>query len=142
MEYKVVVSDPKSGKSYQLDVKDEQAKRIKGRKIGEAVEGGAVGLPGYKLEVTGGSDRGGFPMKEGVHLAGAVKILMGDGVGYHAEKGHRARRRVHGEEVGDQIVQVNTKVTEYGSKSLDELLGKPAEAKDAEKRVSDSDKAV
>ncbi|MFH0861483.1 MAG: 30S ribosomal protein S6e [Candidatus Altiarchaeota archaeon] len=134
MEYKVVVSDPKNGKSYQLDVKDEQAKKIKGRKIGEAVDGSAVGLPGYKLEVTGGSDKGGFPMKAGVHLAGAVKILMGNGVGYHAEKGHRARRRVHGEEIGDNIIQVNTKVVEYGGKSLDELLGKAVEAKDSDKK--------
>jgi small subunit ribosomal protein S6e len=122
MEYKIVVSDPKTGKSYQVDVKDEQAKKIKGLKLGESVDGAAVGLAGYKLEVTGGSDRGGFPMKRGLHSANAMKILMGNGVGFKAEKGHRAKRRVHGEVVGDQIVQVNTKVVEYGGKSLEEIF--------------------
>jgi small subunit ribosomal protein S6e len=122
MEYKVVVSDPKSGKSYQIDVKDEQAKRINGKKIGDAVEGATLGLAGYKLQITGGSDKGGFPMKRGLHSSKAAKILMGNGVGFKAEKGQRKKRRVHGEVVGDQIVQVNMKVLEAGSKKLEEIF--------------------
>jgi len=130
MEYKVVVSDPKTGRSYQLAVKDDQAKKIKGKKIGEAVEGAALGLPGYKVEITGGADKSGFPMKKGLHLSRSTNILMGRGVGFRAKKGERRRRRVHGEVVGDDIVQVNVKVTEYGSKPLDGMLG--GEKKDAE----------
>ena len=118
-----MVSDPKSGKSYKLDVKDEQARKLKGKKIGDEVDGSALGLPGYKLELTGGSDKGGFSMKEGVHGAVATKILRGKGVGYKAKSGSRARRRVHGEVVGDDIVQVNTKITGYGSKDVEGLLG-------------------
>jgi small subunit ribosomal protein S6e len=134
MEYKVVVSDPKTGKSYQVAVKDEQAKRIKGKKIGEQVEGSAVGLAGYKLEITGGSDKSGFPMKDGLHTANATHIMMGRGVGYKTEPGHRARRRVHGEVVGDGIVQVNMKVLEYGGKSLEEVFpAKSAEEKGEKK---------
>jgi small subunit ribosomal protein S6e len=129
MEYKVVVSDPKSGKSYQIDVKDEQAKKIKGKKIGESLEGSIVGLAGYKLQITGGSDRGGFPMKMGLHSQSATSILMGNGVGFKAERGQRKKRRVHGEVIGDQIVQVNAKVLEYGGKKLEEIFPpKPAEA--------------
>jgi len=122
-----VVSDPKNGKSYQVEVKDDQAKKIKGKKIGDTLEGVVVGLPGYKLEITGGSDKGGFPMRNGVHGPAAVRVLVNKGVGYKAKSGSRARRRLHGEEVGDAIVQVNAKVTEYGGKPLDELLGKPPE---------------
>jgi small subunit ribosomal protein S6e len=123
MEYKVVVSDPKSGKSYQVSVKDEQAKKLRGKKIGDDVDGAVLGLPGYRLEVTGGSDRGGFAMKDGVHGAVATRILMDKGVGYKARSGSRARRRIHGEAVGDDIVQVNTKITGYGSKAVEDLLG-------------------
>ncbi|MFH1055917.1 MAG: 30S ribosomal protein S6e [Candidatus Altiarchaeota archaeon] len=135
MDYKVVVSDPKTGKSYQVDVKEEQAKKIRGKKIGESFEGTIANLPGYKLEITGGSDKSGFPMKEGLHSSKAMRILIGKGVGFKAEKGHRARRRLHGEVVGDQIVQVNTKVVEHGAKSIESILGldkqaeKPAEDK-------------
>jgi len=124
MEYKIVVSDPKTGKSYQVSVKDDQAKRIRGKIMGETIDGSLIDLPGYKLEITGGADKGGFPMKGGLHASRAMKVLMGNGVGFKAKNGQRARVRVHGEVVGDQIVQVNTKVLEYGSKSLEGILGK------------------
>jgi small subunit ribosomal protein S6e len=131
MDYKIVVSDPKTGKSYQVEVKDEQAKKIKGKKIGETLEGSLMGLPGYKLQITGGADKAGFPMKTGVHAANAAQILMGNGVGFKAKDGLRKRIRVHGEIVGDMIVQINTKVVEYGGKSLDETF--PAKAQEESK---------
>ncbi len=135
MDYKVVVSDPKTGKSYQVEAKEEKAKKIRGSKIGDKFDGSLLGLPGYKLEVTGGSDKGGFPMKEGIHSSTAQRALLGNGVGFKAKRGERARIRVHGEIVGDAIIQVNTKVAEYGGKSLDELLGKP-EAKEGQEAKS------
>ncbi len=123
MEYKIVISDPKTGKSYQVEVKEEQAKKLRGKKIGDEFEGQQLNLPGYKLQITGGADKGGFPMKEGVHSAVSQKVLIGNGVGFKAEKGERARIRVHGEVVGDTIVQINTKITGYGGKSVESLLG-------------------
>lgn len=132
MEYKVVVSDPGTGKSYQVELKDEKAKKIKAMKIGDNLDGSILGLPGYSLEITGGSDKGGFPMKEGVHTQTPQKIYMGDGVGYNAEKGQRKRRRIHGEIIGDSIVQVNTKVVKAGTKGLDDLLGSKEEAQEDE----------
>ena len=133
MEYKVVVSDPKTGKSYQVELKDDQAKKLRNKKIGDVFEGALLELPGYKLEITGGSDKGGFAMKEGVHSASPQKILMGNGVGFKADKGERSRRRVHGEIIGDMITQINTKVAEYGGKGLDVLLAPPV-AEDSEKK--------
>jgi small subunit ribosomal protein S6e len=135
MEYKVVVSDPKTGKSYQVSVKDDHAKKISGKAIGDAFEGSLIDLPGYKLKITGGSDKGGFPMKEGLHLNRAMRVLMGNGVGFKAKKGQRARVRVHGEVIGEQIVQVNATVLEYGSKTLESILGKKeAESPTGEKK--------
>ncbi len=134
MEYKVVVSDPKTGKSYQVDVKDEQARKIRGRKIGDSVEGALVGLPGYKLQVTGGSDRGGFAMRKGIHSQSSSKVLVDKGVGFKAKGGSRARRRLHGEVVGEDVIQVNTKITDYGGKSVEELLGGGEELEGEEKK--------
>ena len=134
MDYKVVVSDGKTGKSYQVEAKDEVARKIKDKKIGDVLEGTIIGLPGFKLQITGGSDKSGFPMKTGLHTPGAARILMGDGVGFKAERGHRARRRVHGEIVGDDMVQINMRIKEYGSKDIDTILGKPKEEKPAEEK--------
>ena len=62
-EFTVAVSDPESGMTHQVDVSDQDANRFIGKNIGEEVDGGAVGLPGYALEVTGGSDNAGRPMR-------------------------------------------------------------------------------
>jgi small subunit ribosomal protein S6e len=54
-DFKVVVSDPKT-KSYQFDVKGPEANKFIGKAIGQDIDGSIVGLSGYKLVITGGSD--------------------------------------------------------------------------------------
>lgn len=122
MDFKVVIGDPETGKSYQQEIKDDKAKRIKGKKIGDEVDGAVLGLTGYKLVITGGSDKGGFPMKIGVHGRGGTRILMKEGVGYHKKGEIRKRKRVKGETISEDIVQVNMKITSKGKKKVEELL--------------------
>ncbi|MFH1403195.1 MAG: 30S ribosomal protein S6e [Candidatus Altiarchaeota archaeon] len=123
MEYKVVVSDPKTGKSYQIELKDENAKRIRHRKIGDSIEGALLGLAGYTLEITGGSDKGGFAMKKGLHDQKAQYVLAKEGIGYNPKRDVRVRKRMRGEIISEDVVQVNTKITGYGRKTIEELLG-------------------
>jgi small subunit ribosomal protein S6e len=131
MDYKVVVSDAKTGKSYQLTVKEEDFKKVRGTKIGDTIEGTLFGLAGYKLQITGGTDKAGFALRKGVHGPKAVKVLMDFGVGYRLNKEVRARKRVHGEVIELDVSQLNTKVVEYGKKSLEDTLGlKPEEKKE------------
>ena len=63
MDFRVVVSDPKSGKAYQVELKDPGAGKFLGKHIGDKIEGDVLGMPGYSVQVTGGSDREGFPMR-------------------------------------------------------------------------------
>ena len=63
MDFRVVVSDPKSGKAYQVELKDPGAGKFLGKRIGDKIEGDILGMPGYSVQVTGGSDREGFPMR-------------------------------------------------------------------------------
>jgi small subunit ribosomal protein S6e len=82
-------------------------------------------LPGYKLVITGGSDKDGMPMRG--DLPGAVRrrILVSSGVGYHpAADGMRKRKLLRGSEITSDMVQLNAKVTGYGEKTLDELVPK------------------
>lgn len=140
MEFKVVVSDPESGKSYQREVKDEKASRIAALKLGDEFDGVLVGLVGYTLKITGGSDKAGFPMKKGVQGMKRAMILMESGVGYKPKTAVRVRKRVRGEKIAEDVVQINTAVTKKGGKGIEELLGIVAEPKEGEAAAPAEDK--
>lgn len=127
---KLIVSDPATKKAYQLEISEEKARSLQGHRIGETVSGDALGLKGYEILITGGSDKDGFPMREDVHGEGRKAILLASGTGYHpTESGVRKRKMVRGNTVALGIVQVNTKVTKSGEKSLEELVGSSAMGK-------------
>ncbi len=128
MEFKIVVSDPESGKSYQREVKEEKANRLGTLKLGDEFDGALVGLVGYTLKITGGSDKAGFPMKKGVQGTRRTMILMEGGVGYKPTSDVRKRKRVRGEKIADDVAQINTSVTKRAKKSIEELFGISAEA--------------
>ena len=130
MEFKIVISDPESGKSYQRDVKDDAARKFKNLGIGDEIDGSAIGLDGYKLNITGGSDKSGFPMKKGIHGSRRPAVLLSKGVGHHPLGDERRRKRIRGEKIDDDIVQINTKITSMGKKSIEELFGIEAKAED------------
>lgn len=122
--FKVVVSDPKTRKAYQKEV-DQAASGLIGKKIGEKVAAAAVGLEGYTIEITGGSDGQGFPMRKDVIGSGRKRLLIAQPPGFHPKKqGQRKRKSICGNTVSQDIVQVNAAVVEYGKKGIEELLGK------------------
>lgn len=109
------------GKTFQTEIEDTSP--LVGKKIGDEVEGGIIGLEGYTLEITGGSDRDGFPMRKSVEGPGRRKMLLEEGAGIEEEeKGMRRRKTVRGNTVSDDIQQLNTRVAEKGEKGLEELL--------------------
>ena len=126
-EFKVVVSDPDTGDTYQRDVDGQDANRFLGRNIGDEVDGGSVGLDGYTLEITGGSDNAGRPMRGDVAGADLKEILSTGGVGYKPSRdGERKRVTVRGKQVSDETVQVNAKVTD-GDGGVAAALGEGGE---------------
>lgn len=136
-EVKLVINDVKQGKSYQR-VMDNSI--LLGKKINDIVNGNSLGLSGYELKITGGSDKSGFPMRVDLESAQRKSILITKGIGLRRNnKGLRKRKMVRGNTVSDQIAQLNLKVEKYGQKSLIELFGiKPRETqegKNAEKPV-------
>ena len=123
-EFTVAVSDPESGHTYQIDVDGQDANRFIGREIGEEVDGGAVGLSGYTLEITGGSDPAGRPMRPDVRGTATKAIMSDGGVGFKpTADGERKRITIRGREVGDETRQINAKIVSRGSGDVDELLG-------------------
>lgn len=126
MVYKVVVSD--EDVTYQLELDDKDAKVVNGLKIGEEFNGGVLGLKGYKLRITGGSDKNGFPMKADVDGTKRFKSLVSEGTGFKPQvKGLRRRKTVRGNTIADDISQINVKVSERGEQTLTEIFAEPEE---------------
>lgn len=108
-QFKLVISDPSTRKSEVLEVKDSAAQLLLGRRIGEVVDGSAIGYNG-KLLITGGSDRAGFPMRPDV-LGGVKKyVLLTAGIGFRSKvKGMKKRKLVRGNTITEEIYQINAK---------------------------------
>jgi small subunit ribosomal protein S6e len=124
-DFKLVVSDPKTGKAYNVDVAGAKSNKIVGKPIGTEFEGDVAGLPGYKLMITGGSDKDGVPMRDDLPGQSRRRILVSGGVGYHpVSDGMRKRKLLRGNEIAQELVQLNAKVVAYGDKPLDELVPK------------------
>ena len=129
--FKLCISDP-SGRTFQKEVKDNLARPFIGLNIGEAIKGDAIELNGYELQITGGSDYCGFPMRKGI-LGLRKKIALYGGIGFRGDaKGIKRRKTVCGHKIHDKISQINLKVTKQGPKKLAEIFGVP-EAKKEEK---------
>jgi len=106
--FKVVVADPKTGKSQSLELKDQLAQPLLGLKIGDELDGTLMGLSG-KVKISGGSDKAGFPMRSDV-MGGVKKyVLMTKGTGFrtNAGEGQKKRKLVRGNTITDEIYQVN-----------------------------------
>ena len=121
---KVVVADPKHGKCYQIEVDGTKSKPFFGMKIGNEFDGSLVGLTGFKLQITGGTDKDGFPMRKDLHGMERKRILLSAGPGFRpSEKGERRKKTIRGATISEDIAKLNAKVLEYGQKSIAEVLG-------------------
>lgn len=110
-KFKVIISDPETGTSKVVELEESRAAPLVGKKIGETVEGALVDLPGNKLQILGGSDKDGVPMRPSVHGGVRRNVLLAGGVGFSPKKpGERKRKTVRGNVITEEIVQVNTKI--------------------------------
>ena len=112
-EFKLVISDPKSGRAKQITIGDPESYALIGLKIGDEIDGSSIGLPGLRLKITGGSDKAGFPMIPYLPGGRKYRILLSGPPGFRPkEKGLRRRKMVRGNVITEDIVQVNMIVVE------------------------------
>jgi small subunit ribosomal protein S6e len=124
-EFRAIVSDPKDGKSYQAAVSGHHANSLIGKKIGDVVDGIFVGLPGFKLQITGGSDKDGFPMRKDLPGPRRKQLLVSKSIGFNAlERGLRRKKTMRGNTIAPDTLQINLKVTQHGMKPISELIKK------------------
>ena len=124
--FKLSIANPTDAKTYKKEVKDNEARPFIGMNVGETIKGDSFGMAGYELQVTGGSDYCGFPMRRGI-LGQRKRVTILGGIGFKgAEKGIAHRKTVCGHKIHDKISQINLKIAKQGEKPLAELF--PAEA--------------
>ena len=141
--FKFVVNDPETRRSYQVEIEQSKALGLIGKKIGDEFSGDIIGLPGYTLKITGGTDKDGFPMHPRVEGMGRKKVLLTGPPCFHPKrKGERRRKTVRGNTISEDIAQINCKIVKKGEKPIEELIpvrkkeakeAKPEEAKPEEK---------
>ena len=138
-EFKVVIADVKSGKTYNRDVSGQDANALIGKRIGDEIDGNFVGLPFYKLKITGGSDKSGIPMRQDLQGGRRKRVLLTEGVGFHPkDEGVREKKTVRGNTINPDIAQINMKIVKHGPKKIEDAFAEKkekGEAKDAEEEA-------
>ncbi|WNY24434.1 hypothetical protein MmiHf6_17700 [Methanimicrococcus hongohii] len=140
MAMKMVLADPKTGKSYKIELDAAKEKDMVGKAIGMELGAEIVGLSGYTLKITGGTDKSGFVMKGDLPGPAKRKILGASGVGFSPKiNGQRRRKFIRGNEISVDTSQINAKIVGYGDKSIEKLLGLEPEEEEpvAEEAVSE-----
>lgn len=90
--------------------------------MGQEVEGDCLGdeFKGYIFKITGGNDKQGFTMKQGVLVNGRVRVLMKAGADcYRARRtGERKRKSVRGCIVGPDIAVLSLAISKKGESDI------------------------
>ena len=124
-EFKLVINDAKHGKSYSKILNESESENLMNLKIKDKVKGDYFGFHGYEFEITGGTDKAGFPMRYDLEGSGRKKALLANGPCVKIkEKGMRVRKTIRGNTIANDTSQVNLKVLNYGKDSVAKLLGR------------------
>ena len=120
MVYKLVIGN--KGKAWKLELDSEV---LAGKSLGDKVDGKDLKaeLEGYEIEITGGTDIAGFPLKSDVEGIGLKRVLLTKGWGMHdSRKGVRIRKTVRGKTISEKVTQINLKVVKEGKKKLGDIF--------------------
>jgi len=120
---KLNIANPATGAQKLLDLDDEKRYRIFfDKKISQEVPGDSIGdeWKGYIFRITGGNDKQGFPMKQGVLLPYRVKLLLADGHSCYRVRrtGERRRKSVRGCIVGTDIAVLSLIIVKQGDSDI------------------------
>lgn len=129
------VAYPAYGSKLTINVDNEQAIRaFMDKRISSQVEADALGdaWKGYIVKVTGGCDKEGFAMKQGIITQNRVRVLLKCGDSHFTQKrdGYRKRKTVRGCIVSPALAVINLVILKRGEADIagltDEASQKPA----------------
>lgn len=153
MPFKINIGT-KEGKTYKLET---EAEALNEKAISDKIQGKELSpdLEGYEFEITGASDKSGFPALKDVEGFQKRKVLLTYGKAMRKRPrregkrklttpkpgGLRLRKTVRGRVISPEIVQINLKILKEGGKKLSEIFSdqnKPKEEVKAEAPVPEA----
>ena len=105
---------------------EEKLAEIIDKKIGDEIDGSVISdvFDGYKFKITGGFDKDGFAMKNGILSQGKKRVLLTKGCslfrfrkGFH-RTGIRIRKLVRGCIISNDIKNLHLKIIKKGAKPI------------------------
>lgn len=116
---KLNISYPATGCQKLIEVDDERKLRpFFDKRMGSEVLGDSIGdmWKGYVFKITGGNDKQGFPMKQGVLTSTRVRLLLKDGHSCFRvrRKGERKRKSVRGCIVDSNLSVISLTIRKKG----------------------------
>jgi len=138
---KLNIAFPITGAQKSVEIDDEQKLRtLYDKRISQEIQGESLGdqYKGYIFKITGGNDKQGFPMKQGVLTNTRVRLLMGKGASCFRERrsGERKRKSVRGCIIGADIGAVSLVVVKKGDEELPGLTDRDVPRRLGPKRAS------
>mmetsp|Transcript_33581 Transcript_33581/g.79192 ORF Transcript_33581/g.79192 Transcript_33581/m.79192 type:complete len:247 (-) Transcript_33581:131-871(-) len=123
---KINIACPSTGMQKVIEIDDE--KRLQSlyeRRMAQEIDGSTIGdeFEGYIFRISGGNDKQGFPMRQGVLTNTRVRLLCKKGHKAYRQRraGERKRKSVRGCIVGHDIAVLNLVVTQVGENTVEGL---------------------
>jgi len=129
---KINISYPPYGSSQLIEVDDEKKWRVfLDKRLSDEVPADSLGdeFKGYVFKITGGYDKEGFSMMQGVMLNSRTRLLLDGRTGQYSPKRHGCRKRksVRGCIIGIDMSCINVVIVKRGPADLPKLTDKASD---------------
>jgi len=138
---KLNIAYPATGAQKLIEIEDEHKVRFfYEKRMGNEIAMDSLGdeWKGYVCRISGGNDKQGFPMKQGILTAGRVRILMAKGTSCYRPRrtGERKRKSVHGCIVDASLSVLSLVITKKGDGELPGITDKTVPRRLGPKRAN------
>jgi len=129
---KLNIANPASGAQKKIEIEDEHKLQfLWDKRMAEEIQGETLGdeFKGYVFKITGGYDKEGFSMMQGVMMNHRCKLLLDGRTGQYTPKrpGCRKRKSVRGCIIGTDMSCINVTIVKRGPTDLPKLTDKESD---------------